>query len=421
MILNNRLFSTLFIILFATIRLLAQGLGNSPYSTFGIGDVLSEGTIRNQGIGGAGIGSPDVRFINYTNPALLVINKVVTFEGGLVFQQKTLTSNTESQNTNGSIPSYAIMAFPISKNWTTTIGIRPKSVIFYERSYSEEVVGDSLVSLYVTEKGDGGLNTVFFGHGIKLNKRFSFGAEGSYNFGRKEVESEFSLDPISAIEQNVLVRRENFRGFGYKLGAFYNTELDSGKTVIGLGLVFEGATNYVSDLFVSRQTQNIGLALTEDTFIVSKGSMQTPPQVSVGFGIKRVNKWTFSADIAYSPWSQFQSSFQNPEARNLINYRAGIEYIPNFGSVSNVFARSIYRLGAYYDPYAFSVNDIRFDEFGMNFGFSMPVNKINFLNFSLSVGRRGTLENNLIIENFARLSFGLTINDPTWFRRFKLD
>lgn len=421
MILINRLLAVLFSLVFIQ-SLMSQGIGNSPYSRYGIGDVLMEGTVRNQGIGGAGVGLPDYRFINFQNPALLSFNNVVGFEGGLLYQYKTMKTSTESQRAVGATPSYGIFAFPITKHWTSSLGIRPSSIISFQRLYSETVVGDSSNQLLVNETGNGGINTVFFGNGIEIRKNLSIGAEASYGFGRREVESRFGLNQIDPFFQNVLVKRENYRGFGYKLGAFYSIKLDSiGRTALGIGLTYKSNIDYNTDVFISGQTQALGLSLTEDTFLTEGYITKVPQSFTLGIGLKRANAWGVSLDINYTPWSQFDSNFENPKGINVLNYRLGLEYVPNYRSVSSVFARSIYRMGLYYDPFMFELDQGTFDEIGMNFGMSMPINKINFLNIGLTIGRRGTLENNLILENFARVSFGFTINDPNWFRRFKLD
>ncbi len=421
MILINRLLAIFFSLVLIQ-SAISQSIGNSPYSRYGIGDVLKEGTTRNQGMGGAAIGLPDYRFINYVNPALLSFNKVVTFEGGLLYQYKSINSNFESQKSVGAIPSYGIFSFPITKKWTSSLGLRPNSIIAFQRKYSEIVVGDSSSQLFVNETGQGGFNTIFLGNGVEISKNFSIGAEVSYNFGRRELESRFGLGQVSPFIQNVLVKRENYNGFGYKLGAFYSVKLDStGRTALGIGLTYRANTTYNTNVFISGQTQGLGLSLTEDTFDTYSFKTQVPQTLSLGIGLKRANAWGVAFDINYTPWSKFESNFENPKGLDVLNYRFGVEYVPNYRSVTSIFSRSIYRAGFYYDPYMFELDQGKFNEFGMNIGLSMPIKKINFLNIGITLGRRGTLENNLILENFARVSFGFTINDPNWFRRFKLD
>ena len=41
----------------------------TPYSMFGVGDLVRPGTSLNRGMGGIGVGLRDNRFINYLNPA----------------------------------------------------------------------------------------------------------------------------------------------------------------------------------------------------------------------------------------------------------------------------------------------------------------------------------------------------------------
>ena len=64
---------SLLVFLFGETRLQAQvmeALGTfTPYSMFGVGDLVRPGTTLNRSMGGIGAGLRDNRFINYLNPA----------------------------------------------------------------------------------------------------------------------------------------------------------------------------------------------------------------------------------------------------------------------------------------------------------------------------------------------------------------
>ena len=72
-----------FSIFLSTLSLNAQttdALGTySPYSMFGIGEIVKEGTAFNLSMGGIGIGVRDNRFINYVNPAAITERDTLSF------------------------------------------------------------------------------------------------------------------------------------------------------------------------------------------------------------------------------------------------------------------------------------------------------------------------------------------------------
>jgi hypothetical protein len=79
-----------------------------------------------------------------------------------------------------------------------------------------------------------------------------------------------------------------------------------------------------------------------------------------------------------------------------------------------------YRTGFNYDKYPYLINGKPVYDFGINFGFSMPVSRISSLDIALKVGKRGNLEENTIEENYFKVYFGVTFNDQ-WFIRRRFD
>src|SRR6187431_2261142 len=100
----------------------AQGLGNSPYSRVGIGDLMSyRGNIRNMGMGYAGSSLMSKDYMNVLNPAGLANFKyqtndsLVKFDVGFTMQYKSFKAgDTHSTSTGANVNNFAI-TLPISK------------------------------------------------------------------------------------------------------------------------------------------------------------------------------------------------------------------------------------------------------------------------------------------------------------------
>jgi hypothetical protein len=80
-----------------------------------------------------------------------------------------------------------------------------------------------------------------------------------------------------------------------------------------------------------------------------------------------------------------------------------------------------YRLGGAYSNTPLTRNDTQLKEMSVSFGFGIPVRKSRTkYDVSLTVGQRGTTDNNLIKEQFVR--FGLSVSyDGIWFVKRKYD
>lgn len=74
----------LFTILFSSLTLLstAQTGSLSPYSRYGIGDILPEGFTTNSSMGGIGAGILSGNQINFINPASYAFDTITIFDFG---------------------------------------------------------------------------------------------------------------------------------------------------------------------------------------------------------------------------------------------------------------------------------------------------------------------------------------------------
>ncbi len=79
-----------------------------------------------------------------------------------------------------------------------------------------------------------------------------------------------------------------------------------------------------------------------------------------------------------------------------------------------------YRTGINYDNYPYLINGNMVKDFGVNFGFSMPVSRVSSLDFAFKAGKRGNLVDNTIEENYFKIYFGMTFNDQ-WFIKRRFD
>ncbi len=101
--------------------------------------------------------------------------------------------------------------------------------------------------------------------------------------------------------------------------------------------------------------------------------------------------------------------------------------MPKINSISSYWDRVTYRAGIRFEKTGLlvkgSVNNTNFTEvndFGMSFGLGLPLKRMSNVNMGFEFGKRGTIENNLIQENYFNFRLSLSLTD-LWFVKRKID
>ena len=112
---------------------------------------------------------------------------------------------------------------------------------------------------------------------------------------------------------------------------------------------------------------------------------------------------------------------QSDNLTNSMKLCGGVEYTPEYNSITRYFKRINYRIGGAYNstPLQFAGNQLK--DISITFGFGLPVRKSRTkYDVSCTFGNSGTTEDNLIKENFFRI--GLSVSyDGIWFVKRKYD
>ena len=120
-------------------------------------------------------------------------------------------------------------------------------------------------------------------------------------------------------------------------------------------------------------------------------------------------------------WEDYSLFDEGDDLNNSMRISGGLQYTPEFNSVTKYYKRMQYRLGGAYSNTPLTLNDTQLKEMSVSFGFGIPVRKSRTkYDVSLIVGQRGTTDNNLIKEQFVRV--GLSVSyDGIWFVKRKYD
>jgi hypothetical protein len=100
---------------------------------------------------------------------------------------------------------------------------------------------------------------------------------------------------------------------------------------------------------------------------------------------------------------------------------SGLEFTPEYNSISNFWKRCKYRFGVALNKTPLQINDTQIEDKSISFGIGIPVKKNKTVyDFSVVIGQRGTLSNDLIQEEYIKLSLSVSF-DGIWFVERKYD
>jgi hypothetical protein len=416
----NRLNSLLvvFCIIFSTTAFAQLGT-SSPYSRFGLGDLQGNVFPEYNALGGGVTAIGSENSVNPYNPATYTSFKSNSFlfsTGG--WHQTTKMQNAaESHIVNNNAFSHVTLGFPISKKLGASVGMLPFSSIGYEIN-----ARDTEYNADMNYYGNGGISKIYFGGAYEPFNGFSVGINASYLFGILNRRKQLIYDDESFNSR--ANSKINLKGYYYELGLLYK-KLLSEENEISFGLTANNNSSIRanrSDIVESFEFSGF-FESPKDTSVNSTewGYAIFPQCISGGISYRDGKKWLLVADYSMQNWEDYRLFDEGDDLHNSIRISGGLQYTPEFNSVTKYYKRIQYRLGAAYSNTPLTLNDTQLKEMSVSFGFGIPVRKSRTkYDVSLTLGERGTTENNLIKEQFIRV--GLSVSyDGIWFVKRKYD
>ena len=418
------------------IRVSAQSGASSaatPYSVFGVGDVIPQGTAYHKGMGGTGIASRNRKVINYLNPAAVTARDSLAFmvdfsvmQSNKLYRQQDFRSGANLANFND-----IVFSFPIYRSSAMMVGIAPYSGLGYRYGSYEsdpELIGQ-VGNVTKNSAGTGGLYQVFVGGGVTLWRRFSLGAEYIYYFGKmqKATTVTFSSSGYNGVSSGYNM---NLKGHTARFGMQY--EQPVGNLTMAVGATYTLSTKLngsVTDFKISSGS------LVSDTLrnVVndfSKEKVYLAGDLGVGVSLRAGERWRAEVDYTRSDWRKTGvdkvAGFSNNSAATFTastaqSVRGGFEFIPNANDVRYYLRRVSYKAGAYFNQEYFLLDGNRVRSAGVTLGFTLPISNQNArsgngLSFAVDFGQRGSLKGNQVRERFINFTVGLNAFD-IWFQK----
>ena len=410
----------------------AQSIGNSPYAAFGIGDIKYDNSTEISFMGGistAYISDFNGSF-NFSNPAANRNLTLTSFRVEATNENNMFKSNyNDIKSTKSSTYlSNISLAFPISEKVKFGMGYQPYSSKSYEITRFDDLGNDVVRGNNFS--GDGTVNLVQAAASYIVNDNLTFGVRANYLFGKLTDKNELvysNAELVNGHETTTKIKNFNFTlGSTYRLTTANDRLLTFGATAT-LGNTSDMNTKYVNSTYYYSNTVKTNENIIHQTEEKSKNLL--PFQASLGVGYGNENRWFGSAQVDYKKGEKIMYVGKPFEYNDSYRATVGGWILPNYNNFRSYFSRVVYRFGAYYEKGALNLTSNgltnaggkNINEFGLTAGATFPfknssITRMSGLDLGFEVGKRGTLQNNLINQTFFNLKIGVNFADK-WFNK----
>ena len=424
--------------------MLSHGMAqdNTPWSRYGLGEILPAGNILNRGMGQVAAAYNDAQTINFINPASYTQfgKQKALLDVGVDYQNRSLSDQNDKSVSfaNVFIP-YVAGGFQLSgekskRKIGVAFGLRPLSKISYNLETGTRIGADSVSYTY---EGNGGLYQAFAGTGMRFGN-LNVGVNIGYRFGTRDNATKVALispDGSTRFNSGQKELRHYFGGIFSEIGLQYEIKL-SAKQALCVGAYGSLAAplqmktdETISTFFRSGETGN---DVSLDSIRSLKGiqnSIQYPSYYGAGLMYHRTGKSRLSigGDFTFQEWDTYRFAGRQDFMTNSWQAKAGAQWIPNIENGNGKLSgRLMYRTGFIYSKEPFSVNG-DLTSYAFTFGLGIPIkkysyaeyNRNNIFNIALEVGNRGNASQ-IIREQYYRLAVSFSFSD-TWFIKSKYD
>lgn len=391
-------------------NLMAQNNTSSPYSYYGLGELMTQDVLNPTGM--ASLSYRNGSVLNVNNPAALtqLDSLKFIFQIGMVAKFSNLTQGNDNDSFNDLNLSKLAFGFKASPRYGVAVSLSPYTSLGYDITNRELVEGGD--EYFVRSQiGTGGLNQLMISNGFKITNDLSLGVNGIYVFGNN------SRDEFIVPEDNSGTSYQNnskliSQGLHFNLGAQY--KIDFAKNSLMLGLKYQPKIG----VSAKRITQVISLG-SERYRDTDRGQYDVPESYGASLGFNKGKQLWIGADYLMEKWSETKKFERDNLLLDRNKFSLATIYNANDGYATKFLKKLTYRFGAFYDTGYIEIRDERIKTRGFGFGVGMPLARgKGMINVSFEFGQMGTTDNNIVREDFGRINLEVNLFE-NWFVKRK--
>lgn len=430
---------------------IAQVISNSPYSSYGIGELGGMDHPTYIGVGNSTITFIDSTNLNFYNPSSYssLSKGQPLFSIGLSSRISSFSEGSESYNNVLNSVQHFSLGMSFKERFGLAFGLKPFSRTGYSFSTRTAIDSDSLKYTY---SGSGGVNQSFVGFSAGIINRdstqWSVGTNLSYLFGTSTNQRTSVLLDGSDVSGGVNIKGIRLKSFYYELGTYFHHHLSKHHSILvsatytpkqSLNAYFDDGRYYAN---------NVNLPSGYDTLFQisdSAGKISSVPIMAVGFRYtwtrgqqgNRSSRLNTQIDVHASytkeNWEDFNIPFDTLGTTYLNSRKLsfGVQYIPETEFINNktltkYYERIRYRAGLYLNTLPYQTNGVQVSDFGTTFGLGLPIaiqGSVSSINLGFSTGKRGVFDGQSLSEKYYGINVGISIapGGDRWFVKRKLN
>lgn len=395
----------------------------SSYSSLGIGSLNWGGFAQNEAMGGLGIAYNTRYFYNDINPALLGANYEAVFQLGTALDFRNITNGESSYRTmSGGFKEFAMSAPLVYGKWNMGLSMTPYTSVNY--GFVQERSGPEGGTTLVDVIGEGGIDQVNLATAVKFGN-LSIGLKGTYYYGNIFNEEKFVLTDInSTFATTTVKKRRSFSQLGASAGIYYNIPVGENKR-INIGAFYNPSFDLRQKRLVTfaNETPSGSTSSIDTLAYVQNEILQIPERMGFGISYEKFRAFAIGLDIQLQDWNNYRNKdgIAQTYYGNAIRVALGGEYIPNIEQPTRLLNVTSFRFGVHYEQTPFLINNQTVNDFGINFGVSLPLTSfwgLSHVNLGATIGQRGNISAvGLVRENYLKLNLGFSLQDLTWFSK----
>jgi hypothetical protein len=433
---------------------------NSPYTRYGLGDIVPSTNIPSRAMGGLSAAYSEPLGVNFTNPASF--SSFLTYKEpgakkmsygravldiGINVESRTLRepNRVGKFTASNALFSHVQVGLPVKSNWGLSFGLRPVSRISYKLSKAEKLFdpnsGQAIDTAVTLNEGSGGSYLATIGTGFKISigekQSLAFGITGGYFFGKKDISSRrIILNDTLTYNSGNFQTITTYGNIYASAGLQYQARLNKSTwlTIGAFGNLknkLKAKQDIIRETYYYDETSgNVRLDSVSEQLDV-KGNIDYPSSFTAGFILEKYVDfdaksagWLIGMDYETTKWSNYSYYGQkDPTVTDSWKLKVGAQLRPF--PKKNYFSNVAYRAGAFVgSDYIFVQKKLPL--FGVSIGMGLPIvnaarlnNAQSILNVSLEFIKRGN-NDNLLKENQFRLSLGMALSD-IWFVKKKYE
>lgn len=387
----------------------------SPYSMYGMGELLTQGSAQMRSMGGVGIAVRNYGEINALNPAAASIAPQKSFLFDVGFDATHFRNSQLKYGAEGAAVSTAksvynaanihsiALTFPLAERVGISFNIAPYSSVGYKIKATEENedVWADVGRVRYGHDGEGDISQVKLSLGWAPWQKFSVGVAARYYWGNVTRSYEATATNV-VTGSGVYASTKGVDGYvvsniKLQLGMQWSPlQTDTKSFTIGATYDFGGELNPKKSNYVYTDNVINSIQANPVRERINALELRVPHEVGVGL-FYRSRKMAWGADYLYASWGGDNVGYAENTTATTVDVRytdthtvkLGLEFTPRSSDVRNYLNRVAYRVGVRAGNYYQTFGAERINTLAITAGLGMPLRiwGISTMNIGFEYGR----------------------------------